>query len=244
MIDLHTHILPGLDDGPKTIEESAEIVALLADLGFDHIFLTPHFRQGFFENSAETVRAAADAFRNAVGGRFPSVRFTAAHEVHLGSVFDSEGKVRGFLCFGNGHRQVLLELPRQQFPFELLLHTIERLFSAGICVVLAHPEKHGELAEHPERFRELCERGVKLQVNITSLSGFEGRRVRKTAEMLCGSGMVHAVGTDSHRFADAARFVPKGLRRAGELLGEERMSVIGSGEELQIGQTGEILTWS
>ena len=244
MIDLHTHILPGLDDGPKTMSESADIVALLADLGFDHIFLTPHFRQGFYENPADLVLAAADTFQEAVRGRFPSIRFTAAHEVHLGSVFDSHGRTQGFLRFGDERRLVLLEMPRQQFPFELLLHTIDRLFAEGICVVLAHPEKHPELAEHPERYRELCERGVRLQVNLTSLSGFSGRQIRKTAEFLCSAGMVHGLGTDSHRFEEALRFVPKGLRRAHELLGEERVNAVTDATDLQIGQAREILTWS
>jgi protein-tyrosine phosphatase len=228
VIDLHTHILPGLDDGPAELDESLSIVSFLADLGFDHIFLTPHFRQGYFEVPADSVKAASARLREALGDRLPAVRFTEAHEVHLGSVFDSRGGVREFLRFGEGQRYVLLELPRQPFPFELLSQTIDRLFAEGIRVVLAHAEKYLELSTNTARYRQLCERGVKLQMNITSLAGFEGRQVRKAAETLCVEGMVHAVGSDAHSLANAVEFVPKGMRRALKLLGEKRLGEITS----------------
>jgi protein-tyrosine phosphatase len=233
-----------MDDGPEQMEESLSIVALLADIGFDHIFLTPHFRQGFFESSAGRVREAAEQLRRALGDRVPAVRLTVAHEVHLGSVFDSRGRVNGFLRFGADKRHVLLELPRQRFPFELLSRTIDRLFAQGIRVVLAHPEKHTELSAEPARYRELCERGVKLQLNVTSLAGFGGRQTRRAAEHLCGEGMVHVIGTDTHSLSDAARFVPKGLRRARRLLGAQRLRDIMDGAALQLDDPGETHIWN
>lgn len=244
MIDLHTHILPGLDDGPRTLEESLSIVALLADLGFDHIFLTPHFRQGFFKSSPSSVREASEQLRVALGNRLPAVRFSEAHEVHLGSVFDSHGRMNGFLRLGSKQPDILLELPRQPFPFELLSRTIDRLFFEGIRVVLAHPEKHPELSADPARYRGLCERGVKLQLNITSLAGFAGRQARRAAEYLCTEGMVHAMGTDTHSLAHAVEYVPKGMRRALKLLGEKRLRVITEGSELNLDSLGETHTWS
>ncbi len=226
MIDLHSHILPGLDDGPRELEESLSIVSLLADLGFDHIFLTPHFRQGFFEPSASSVRETADRLRTALGNRLAAVRLTEAHEVHLGSVFDAQGRVNGFLRLGSKQPYVLLELPRQPFPFELLSGTIDRLFIEGLRVILAHPEKHPELSAAPALYRGLCERGVKLQLNITSLAGFAGRQARRAAEYLCGEQMVHALGTDTHSLAHAVEFLPKGMRRAAKLLGEKPLKAI------------------
>jgi protein-tyrosine phosphatase len=243
VIDLHTHILPGLDDGPGTLEESLAIVALLADLGFDLIFLTPHFRQGFFESSASSVKEASEQLRLALGNRLPAVRFAEAHEVHLGSVFDSQGKVNGFLRLGS-KQHVLLELPRQPFPFELLSRTIDRLFFEGIRVVLAHPEKYPELSTDPARYRGLCEQGVKFQLNITSLAGFAGRQARRAAEYLCTEGMVHAMGTDSHSLAHAVEFVPKGMRRALKLLGDKRLRAISEGAELNLESPGETHTWN
>jgi protein-tyrosine phosphatase len=244
MIDLHTHILPGLDDGPRELEESLSIVALLVDLGFDHIYLTPHFRQGFFESSASSVRESSEQLRVALGNRLPAVRFTEAHEVHLGSVFDSRGKVNDFLRLGPKQLHVLLELPRQPFPFELLSRTIDRLFVEGIRVVLAHPEKCPELSTDPARYRGLCERGVKLQLNITSLAGFAGRQARRAAEYLCAEGMVHAMGTDTHSLAHAVEFVPKGMRRALKLLGEKRLRAITEASELNLDSPGETYTWN
>jgi protein-tyrosine phosphatase len=244
VIDLHTHILPGMDDGPEKMEESLSIVALLADLGFDHIFLTPHYRQGFFESSAGRVREAAEELRRALGDRLPALRLTVAHEVHLGSVFDSRGRVNEFLRFGAGKRHVLLELPRQQFPFELLSRTVDGLSAQGIRVVLAHPEKHTELSTDPPRYRELCERGVRFQLNVTSLAGFAGRQTRRAAEHLCSEGMVHAIGTDTHSLSEAARFVPKGLRRARRLLGARHLRNVMNGAALQMDDPGETHSWN
>ena len=240
MIDLHTHVLPGLDDGPHELEESLSIVSFLAGLGFDHIFLTPHFRQGYFETPVSRIRKASGLLRAARRERLPVIQFTEAHEVHLGSVFDSLGKVQGFLTFGGSQRHVLLELPRHPFPFELLLRTIDQLFVEGIRVVLAHPERYMELSKEPARYRELCERGVKLQLNLTSLSGFAGRHVRKAAEGLCREGMVHAVGTDAHSLAQVVEFVPKGLGRAMKLLGEKRLQEIADGAELPLAEVDEV----
>src|SRR5208283_3474143 len=203
-----------------------------------------HFRQGFFESSASSVREASEKLRAAMGDELPTVQFTEAHEVHLGSVFDSKGRVREFLRFGPKGRYVLLELPRQAFPFELLSRTVERLFVQGIRVVLAHPEKNTELWEEPDRYRELCGQGVKFQLNITSLSGFAGRQARRTAEQLCDEGMVDVIGTDTHSLSHAAQFVPKGLRRARRLLGGKRMRDIAEGAALQLNDSGETHTWN
>jgi protein-tyrosine phosphatase len=244
VIDLHTHILPGLDDGPQTLEESLSITEKLIDFGFDHIFLTPHFRQGFFESSASSVGQASEKLRAALRDRGGLVRLTEAHEVHLGSVFDSKGCVREFLRFGPKKRYMLLELPGQAFPFELLSRTVERLFVQGIRVVLAHPEKNAVLWEDPDRYRELYERGVKFQLNVTSLSGFAGRQARKTAEALCSEGMINALGTDSHSLAQVLQFVPKGMERARRLLGEQRLQAVAQGAELQLGSLEEMRTWN
>ena len=235
MRDLHTHVLPGLDDGPRDLEESLSVVSFLAGLGFDHIFLTPHFRQSYFEIPASRIREASGRLRAALADRLPAVRFTEAHEVHLGSVFDSRGRVQGFLTFGADHPHVLLEVPGQSFPFDFLLRTINGLYAEGIRVVLAHPERHVCLSNEPGRYRELCDRGVKFQLNLTSLSGFGGRQVRKAAELLCGEGMVHAVGTDTHSLAQAVAFVPRGLEKAVKLLGEQRLREIAEGAELPLG---------
>jgi protein-tyrosine phosphatase len=235
VIDLHTHLLAGLDDGPAEIEESVSIASFLAGLGFDHIFLTPHFRQGFFESPASRVKEVSFQLQAVVATRLSGVRFTEAHEVHLSSVFDSRGSVQEFLTFGASQRYVLLELPRQPFPFELLSRTIDRLFVEGIHVVLAHPEKHPELSREPSRYRELGERGVMLQLNLTSLAGFEGRRVRKVAEALCREGMVHAVGSDAHSLAQAVAFVPRGMQVAARVLGQKRLRAIMECADLRLG---------
>ena len=244
VIDLHTHILPGLDDGPQTLDESIAIVRQLTAFGFDHFFLTPHFRQGFFESSADAVRLASKRLRAALGDDLPAVRFTEAHEVHLGSVLDSRGRIRDFLRFGPKEQYLLLELPSQSFPFDLLSRVVERLFLEGIRIVLAHPEKNEDLREQPSRYRELCERGVKLQVNVTSLAGFAGRRARRAAEALCNEGMIHAMGTDSHSLAQVLKFVPRGLDRVRKLLGDERLRSVADCAELSLDSSGEIRTWS
>jgi len=233
--DLHSHVLPGLDDGARDLGESLSIVSFLAGLGFDHIFLTPHFRRGYFEIPAGKIRDASGQLRAALGDRLSAVRFTEAHEVHLGSVFDSRGRVQQFLTFGADHPHVLLEVPGQPFPFDFLLRTIDGLYAEGIRVVLAHPERHMALSNEPGRYRDLCERGVKFQLNLTSLSGFAGRRVCRAAELLCREGMVHAIGTDTHSLAQAVAFVPRGLDRAAKLLGERRLREIAEGAELPLG---------
>ncbi len=233
--DLHAHILPGVDDGPRTIDESVALVRLIAALGFDHIFLTPHFRPGFFDSSPELVGDAFGRLIAALDGRPGGIEFTVANEVHLDSVFGPRGHLQRFLTFGTQPRRVLLELPRQTFPFELLLQTVDRLSLEGILVVLAHPEKHPALFEEPDAWSRLRERDVRFQVNLTILAGAAGRRARTAAKAMCRAALVHAFGTDVHRLAQAARFVPRGLRRAARLLGADGAEAIMEARDLAPG---------
>ena len=210
---------------------------LLADLGFDHIFLTPHFRQGFFENSASSVREASEQLRVALGNRLPAVRFTEAHEVHLGSVFDSHGRVNGIpqaraeatctccsSCRASRFRSN--SCPGQSTGF---LSKASAWYSPILRSTRSSPRTLLDI-------ESLCERGVKLQLNITSLAGFAGRQARRAAESLCSEGMVHAMGTDTHSLAHAVEFVPKGMRRALKLLGEKRLRATCRGCRAESGQ--------
>jgi protein-tyrosine phosphatase len=205
------------------VEESVAIVRLLAGLGFDHIFLTPHFRPGFYHSSSGTAGDALRRLRASLDGALAHVSFTVANEVHIDSVFDARGNMQDFLTFGENPRHVLLEMPRQAFPLELLLRTIDRLTRDGVRVVLAHPERHPDLFEEADARSRICTRGALLQVNLTSLAGLAGRRARKVAEDLCRRDMVHAFGTDAHGLAQTEKFVPRGLRAASRILGEDRM---------------------
>ncbi len=230
MIDLHSHVLPGLDDGPKKADESVAIIRFLSKIGFTHIVCTPHFRVGMFENTADRVRQALEDFQSSYRDVLPDVKLIPANEVHLDSVFREGDELYNFLTIGESEKHVLLEAPIQAFPYEFLLQTIDRLFLKGIHVILAHPEKHHTLFEKPERYEQLSEQGVKFQVNITSLAGYFGRKPKKAAELLLKRKMVFAVGSDAHNYADVESFVTEGLRRAAKILGREWMTFIEKNE--------------
>jgi len=220
MTDLHAHILPMMDDGPQDLGESVAMLRLLAKVGFDRIFLTPHFRTGLFDNTPSRVRAATQMLRCFLEDAGLAVHLVPSQEVHLDSVLDSHGELRDLLTFGAGERHLLLELPRQPFPFDLLLRTVAQLSRAGIRTVLAHPERHPDLCDSVARRRQVLDRGVRFQVNLTSLSGLSGPRAQKAAETLCREGFVSAFGTDAHSYQDVRAYVPRGLQRAARLMGD------------------------
>ena len=233
MTDFHAHILPGLDDGPRTMQESAACVAFLAGLGFRRVYLTPHFRPGVFDNPPSRVRASLDYFRTFLGDRAANIDLRPSHEVHLDSVLDPRGNLRAFLPIGAAGRHLLLEVPLQIFPFDLLLRTVDRLFSEGLRVVLAHPERHAEVVERQDRCRMLKEAGVKFQVNVTSLAGFSGPVAARRARVLCLNGLVDALGTDTHSLAQVREWVPKGLQQAARLLGEAGLQAVMSDLDIE-----------
>ncbi|MCB8818383.1 tyrosine-protein phosphatase [Desulfosporosinus shakirovi] len=220
MIDIHSHILPGLDDGAKSIEETLEMVSQLQQSGFKTLIATPHVLEDNFLSPADIL-----AYTEQVGKRVAEAGIQI--EILPGSenyIFPEMGKWARegkLMTLGNTGKYILVELPMLEIPqytdqvfFELQVN--------GLTPVLAHPERNRGLVEAPERLLEWAGKGVFFQLNLRSLDGRYGPQSKGLAEILLHSNLIHFIGSDAHRVSRRESTYPETLRSVRERVGESR----------------------
>jgi protein-tyrosine phosphatase len=216
MIDLHSHVLPGIDDGPATLAGSLEMLRDAAEDGVTAIACTPHVRDDYptsasaMEEALEVVRAAATDIPIDVRGGGELALDRAA------SLPDDE--LHRFGLGGNAE-VVLIECPYTGWPLDIGAITFA-LAARGLSVVLAHPERNPEVQERPELLDPLVERGVLVQLTAGSVEGRIGRRSRDTARVLLERGTAHVLASDAH----AANVRAGRLGAGAESVGDDRLA--------------------
>lgn len=209
--DMHSHLLPGLDDGAETVEHSLELLRELRELGFRKLVMTPHVMGDFYKNTPEGIRAALAELRTAAAAAgLDDVQLECAAEYYLDEWLGQKlAAGTELLTFGGERRYLLFETSYMNEPFNLQA-TIFELKAAGYQPVLAHPERYtyfyGRLAEI-RKLRE--EYGVLLQLNLNSLAGYYSPAARRVAEQLIDERLIDFVGTDTHHLRHTAALAGK-----------------------------------
>ena len=195
MIDIHCHILPGLDDGPADLAGSLALAARAAAAGIETIVATPHIREDHpFPPSLIPERVAElNAELHAAGS---TVRVVGGGELAISRVGDLDDATLHELCLGDG-RYALVESPYTDVG-ELLEQSLFDLQTRGVRPVLAHPERSPSFIGRGDRMAELAGRGVLMSVTAASLAGRFGSTVRGFSMELYERGLVHTVASDAH----------------------------------------------
>ncbi|MBE0467223.1 MAG: phosphotransferase [Candidatus Desulforudis sp.] len=196
MIDLHTHILPGLDDGPHSPEAALAMAARAAAYGVTTIVATPHVMPGVYDNPPGRILEAVDRLNKRLEAGGVAVRVLPGAEYY----FDDDlprRLARGELLTINRGSCLLLEFPGQSVPLPAL-RVLFDLLMAGVRPVLAHPERNAVLAQKPDLVYDLVSRGVLLQVTAASLVGGFGRTAALAAELYVRQGWAQLIASDAH----------------------------------------------
>lgn len=197
MIDIHTHILPGIDDGSEDEAEALEFARVALEDGTRTVVATPHCKEGFHVNDRDAVVAAVAAFREVLARERLDLEILPGAEVHLcPDLVDRVRDGRAPTLADNG-TTLLLELSLRQHPVELE-NLVFQLKLAGIEVVFAHPERIRYFREEPRRYAEMVRLGAWGQINAGSIRGIFGDDIREYAEALVRDGLVHAIASDAH----------------------------------------------
>lgn len=191
--DMHSHLVPGIDDGATDLDNSLELVRQLRLLGFKRMITTPHIRPEYFPNTPETILTAFQQLRDAVQEKGIEVELSVAAEYFVDYEFMDYLKSEKLLTF-SGNR-VLIETSTIAAPPNFQ-EIIFQLRLEGYQPVLAHPERY--LHMDLKTFMKLKELGCEFQVNLLSLIGHYGSKVKKHAELLTQNGLVTYFGTDCH----------------------------------------------
>lgn len=195
MIDIHCHILPGVDDGARHLEEAVQMARIAEKQGVTGIVATPHFMKGGFSPSVESVSRACSLLQDALREVGVSVDIYPGMEVYLCPQLDEMVRLGETATLNQGGRYLLVELPFDSVP----LYCEQVLFSLlvdGVTPVLAHPERYDSLPI--DTLARWIEQGLVVQVNSGSFTGFFGQRVQRKAERLLLSNLVHLVASDAH----------------------------------------------
>lgn len=211
MIDWHSHVLPAMDDGSQTIEESLAMLAALKDQGVDIVIATPHFyaNEGTVDGFLERRKAAFDLLQSGRKEMSPAVLCGAEVRYYPGI---SKWQDLGRLTI-EGTRILLLEMPMSKWTDYTLGELSELANTKGLKVMMAHIERYLSIQEHGV-VQKLRERGLLIQVNASFFEGFVGKR--KALRML-GDGLIQFIGSDCHNLTSRA---PK-LRGAYELISKK-----------------------
>lgn len=214
MKDLHSHILPGLDDGARSLEEARELARRCVAEGVTAIAATPHVRSDYPTTPEQMERGVAE-LRADLAEAGIALEVVHGGELGLDRLGDlTEDDLRRF-SFAQGGAYVLLECPYSGSPLELV-PAIKKLRASGLTPLLAHPERNPDVIERPSRLGSLVELGVLVQVTAASINGQFGKPAKKTAAKLVELGLVHVIASDSH----GPHIREGGLAAAAESLGD------------------------
>ncbi|WP_070137790.1 tyrosine-protein phosphatase [Crocinitomix algicola] len=193
--DLHSHLIPGIDDGSKTMDDTLNMLRKFIDLGYKKVITTPHIMSDYYKNTPEIIKNGLAAVREAIKSENLPIAIEAAAEYYLDFHFDEEIEKRNLLTFGDNH--VLFELSfSQEQPG--IKNTVFNLITQGYKPILAHVERYPFYINDWDKMNEYKDRGVLLQLNINSLSGQYGPHVKKMAEQLIERDLIDVIGSDCH----------------------------------------------
>ena len=193
--DIHSHFIPGIDDGAATIEDSLNMLKRMSDLGYSKVITTPHIMSDFYRNTPEIILNGLEKVRAAVREAGINIEVDAAAEYYLDFDFERKIKEEKLLTFGNNY--VLFEISYMNPP-DNINGVIFQLLTSGYKPVLAHPERYPYWLKQFHKYEEIIEKGALLQLNVNSLTGHYSLDTKKIAEMLIDKNMISFIGTDCH----------------------------------------------
>jgi tyrosine-protein phosphatase YwqE len=194
-IDMHSHFIPGIDDGAKTIEDSLELLRGMKEAGYRKVITTPHIMGDFFRNTPEIIHNGLAKLREATAAAGIDIEIEAAAEYYFD--FDLEQKIDNGKLLTFGDDFLLFEVSYMNAP-DGLEAMIFKMQTSGYKPVLAHPERYPYWFRDLKNFEKLKDKGVLFQLNINSLTGYYSPATLKIAEQMIDKGWYEFVGSDCH----------------------------------------------
>lgn len=195
-VDLHSHLIAGIDDGSKSIDESLQMLREFQRLGYRKVITTPHIMSDFYRNTPEIILGGFSDLKQELRNTDIDIEVETAAEYYLDHEFQQKlERKEELLTFGN--RYILVEFSFQDAPLNLE----QILFDLQIArykPVLAHVERFAAFHHNKQMFQKLKDKGIFFQLNLISLSGYYSKQVKNIAEYLVKNGMIDFAGSDVH----------------------------------------------
>jgi protein-tyrosine phosphatase len=195
-VDIHSHLLPGIDDGPRDLAGSLEMARSAADAGTSVLAATPHLRSDFPGVHVGEIAALCERVQSEIDAAGIELRVVAGAETSLVWALEASDEDLRLATYGQHGSDLLIETPSDVSMLEQLLFQVR---ACGFRVILAHPERSSAFKSDPEPLARLHEQGVLFQVNASALLAPKRSTTRRLAEWLCREGLAHVLASDGHR---------------------------------------------
>ena len=222
MIDIHCHLLPGVDDGPKTMTDALKMARLAVENGITHAVLTPHIIPGRYDNTLASLSVVYEEFSRALLKNHIPLKIAMASEMRLDPAILSmvESGTMPSLGDDDGHQLLLLEFPYTTIP-PGGLELVQWLMKRRIKPVIAHPERHRSIINNVKILDPYIKAGCLVQITAGSLSGIFGDVPKKTAIKLLKSGWVTVMASDAHNSKMRPPEIEPGRAVAEKIIGQK-----------------------
>jgi protein-tyrosine phosphatase len=221
LVDIHAHLLPGLDDGPETLDESLDMARAAVAAGIATVVATPHLREDFPGVRVEELARRRHELQEALGRAAIPLEVISGAEASLPWALEADDEQLRLASLGQRGTDLLIETPED---VSLLGRMLGPLTGRGYRITLAHPERSGGFQRRPERLEELVRSGALLQINAASVLGRWRNERGRLAVALCRHGLAHALASDGHR-AEAWRPItelPRAVTKLAGAVGQDR----------------------
>jgi len=221
MIDLHCHILPGIDDGAKNMDDSIQMAEAAVEEGITHILATPHHMSHHWKNEKVEVVKLVGELQGELDIRNIELTIFPGQEIRVFGELLEEIDKRTIQFIDEQEQYLLIEFPTATVP----TYT-ERLFfelqNKGIIPIIVHPERNHEIYENPEVLKNLVEKGALSQLTAVSYTGGLGNKIQKFSKQLIEADLVHFIASDSHNVTNRPFYMKEAKNRFKKEYGEEK----------------------
>jgi tyrosine-protein phosphatase YwqE len=194
-VDLHSHLIPGIDDGAQSMEESIALLHALEALGYQKLITTPHIMSDYYKNSAQTILPKLEMLRKEALREGITLQIEAAAEYYLDEGFFEQMQKSDVMAIKG--KYILFETSYISKPLQME-EMIFAIGEAGYQPILAHPERYRYIKDPMKEYGRLRDLGVLFQVNLNSFGGHYGGQAKQLAELLNDQGMIDFLGSDTH----------------------------------------------
>ncbi|HEY5561916.1 MAG TPA: CpsB/CapC family capsule biosynthesis tyrosine phosphatase [Clostridiaceae bacterium] len=196
MIDMHCHIIPGIDDGSRSIGVSESMLRIASAQGTKTIIATPHYYKGYYENNYEDVKNQTASLNQFAKELNIDIEILPGQEILLDK-YTLQGYKEGILSGLNGTKYMLAEFSMDKMPKDSL-DILYELRLLGVKIIIAHPERYVFIIESPKLINSFIEEGCLFQLNSGSITGIFGKKVKETSQLLLGHGVYSFIASDAH----------------------------------------------
>lgn len=198
-IDIHNHILPGIDDGAKNVDESIELIKGFGEFGVTDFICTPHIMDNYYPNNSTTINKSLSLLKNGLKmNDLDHVNIEVAAEHMIDSGFEKLIKENNIMPLSKSYILIEMSYLQPSLNFDL---AITKITDKGLFPIFAHPERYAYLHSRLNEYKRLKKKGLLFQLNLLSLGNYYGHEVQKTAKLLLKNNLIDFAASDIHKLS-------------------------------------------